>query len=304
MSLLVATGLVKSFHAGTKKVQAVKGVSLTLERGEILAFLGPNGAGKTTTIKMIAGLVEPDGGEILIDGRRLDADRSAYGSVGAVFDGNLYLNMSALANLEYFGALKKMPFHSIRPRALELLERFGLANKAREQAQNLSKGMQQKLSIAVALMHRPSLLLLDEPTNGVDIEGGDSIKDLLQQLTDEGVGILLTTHQLDVAQELSDRVSIIKDGEIAAEAPTKDLIERFSGNSFSLKFAGSLEPERIQRLISLGANVSAEEVVYAGSAEGLYDVINAIRPNALLSVNRDDANLAHVFRALTKGDAA
>jgi hypothetical protein len=74
--------------------------------------------------------------------------------------------------------------------------------------------------------------------------------------------------------------------------------------NFSLKFAGSLEPERIQRLISLGANVSAEEVVYAGSAEGLYDVINAIRPNALLSVNRDDANLAHVFRALTKGDAA
>lgn len=146
--------------------------------------------------------------------------------------------------------------------------------------------------------------MLDEPTNGVDIEGGDSIKDLLQQLTDEGVGILLTTHQLDVAQELSDRVSIIKDGEIAAEAPTRDLIERFSGNSFSLKFAGSLEPERIQRLISLGATVSAQDVVYAGSAEGLYDVINAIRPNALLSVNRDDANLAHVFRALTKGDAA
>ena len=276
-----------------------------LEPGEILAFLGPNGAGKTTTIKMIAGLVEPDGGEIIIDGRRLGSDRSAYGGVGAVFDGNLYLNMSVLANLEYFGALKKMPIRSIRPRALELLEQFGLSGKAKSQAQDLSKGMQQKLSIAVALMHRPRLLLLDEPTNGVDIEGGDSIKDLLRQLTADGHSILLTTHQLDVAQELSDRVTIIKDGEIVAEAPTQELIERFSGNSFSLKFNGSLEPERIERLTALGAaSVDDGEVSYAGEAEGLYDVINVIRPNALLSVDRDNANLAHVFRELTRGGAA
>lgn len=304
MSLLVTTGLTKSFHEGTKRVQAVNGVSLTLERGEILAFLGPNGAGKTTTIKMIAGLVEPDAGEVTIAGARLSKDRSTYKHVGAVFDGNLYRNMSALANLEYFGALKKMPVSAIRARARQLLEQFGLAHKANEQAQNLSKGMQQKLSIAVALMHRPGLLLLDEPTNGVDVEGGEGIKDLLRQLCAEGVGILLTTHQLDIAQELSDRVSIIKEGQIVAEAPTKALIDRFSGDSFTIAFAGELEPERVARMLELGASINGNEVGFRGSADDLHNVIGLLRPNPLLGVHRDEANLTHVFRVLTKGGAA
>jgi ABC-2 type transport system ATP-binding protein len=304
MSLLITTGLTKSFHEGTRQVKAVDGVSLTLERGEILAFLGPNGAGKTTTIKMIAGLVEPDSGAVLINGTRLDKNRSTYANVGAVFDGNLYKNMSALANLEYFGALKKMPVRAIRARASQLLEQFGLSHKANEQAQNLSKGMQQKLSIAVALMHRPGLLLLDEPTNGVDIEGGEGIKDLLRQLCAEGHGILLTTHQLDIAQELSDRVSIIKEGRIVAEAPTKALIDRFSGDSFTVSFAGEIDPERSARMLELGASINGNEVGFRGTPEALHDLIALIRPNSLLGVQRDEANLTHVFRVLTKGGAA
>lgn len=212
--------------------------------------------------------------------------------------------MSALANLEYFGALKKMPVSAIRARARQLLEQFGLAHKANEQAQNLSKGMQQKLSIAVALMHRPGLLLLDEPTNGVDVEGGEGIKDLLRQLCAEGVGILLTTHQLDIAQELSDRVSIIKEGQIVAEAPTKALIDRFSGDSFTIAFAGELDSERVARMLELGASINGNEVGFRGSADDLHNVIALLRPNPLLGVHRDEANLTHVFRVLTKGGAA
>jgi ABC-2 type transport system ATP-binding protein len=221
-----------------------------------------------------------------------------------VFEGNLYLELSALANLEYFGSLKKMPRRSIRTRANQLLEQFGLTAKANEQAQNLSRGMQQKLSIAVALMHSPSLLLLDEPTNGVDVEGGEGIKHLLRQLCAEGQAILLTTHQLDVAQELSDRVAIIKEGRIIAEEPTKALIDRFSGNSFSIKFSGQIDGERAAKLLSMGASLSEGEVVFGGSASDLYEVLGLVRPNPLLAVQPDNANLAHVFLALTKGGAA
>jgi len=160
--------LCKSYGRGKQRFEAVQQVSLTLHQGEVLAFLGPNGDGKTTTIKMIAGLVRPDGGQVTVAGADPHRQPGALRNIGAVLEGNrnLYWRLTPEENLEYFGVLRQVPRKVAHRRGLELLARFGLQEKRNVPVQKLSRGMQQKVAIAVALIHHPQLLLLDEPTLG------------------------------------------------------------------------------------------------------------------------------------------
>lgn len=338
MTILEATNLRKSFGPPSKRVEAVRGVSLHIGAGEILAFLGRNGAGKTTTIKMIAGLLSPDAGTVTINGRsphpvtsfmseladiamtpvsllvrlgrsvRRNAndtsldEGSIFSQIGSVFEGsrNLYLQLTAMDNLLYFGATKGLSRRQCEVRAQELLRLFELEHKANSRVRELSRGMQQKLSIAVSIVHRPRLLLLDEPTNGLDVEAAEAIKTMLVKLAaEEGIAILLTTHQLDVAQAVSHRVAIIRDGEIIVEGDTASLIQRFSPESFTVKFEGTLSVEQQGALCGLEGVVydGGSEVVCA-SADNLYAVIDAVRPNALISVEKGTTDLTNVFLKL------
>lgn len=172
MALLEVENLRKTFRSGSGDVEAVRGISLKIEEGIVLGFLGPNGAGKTTTIKMIAGLVRPDSGSIRVAGLNPHDGPEALRHIGAVLEGNrnIYWRLTPLENLEYFGVLKGMAAKVARAKGREILERFGLAEKMKSPVQELSRGMQQKIAIAVALVHEPSLLLLDEPTLGLDVE--------------------------------------------------------------------------------------------------------------------------------------
>jgi ABC-2 type transport system ATP-binding protein len=302
MKALEVDNLKKTYRYGAALLEAVRSVSLTLATGEVLAFLGPNGAGKTTTIKMIAGLIRPDAGRVRIAGVDPHRNPEALRLLGAVLEGNrnLYWRLTPEENLEYFGVLKGLSHREARRRGRLLLERFDLLSKRRTTVQTLSRGMQQKLALAVALIHQPKLLLLDEPTLGLDVEATQNVKALVRSIANEGCAILLTTHQLDIAEELSDRVAIIQKGEIIAASPTRDLIQQFSGTAYTIQVEGELDPTRVRVLQGVGAEVQAGRVVYMGSPEGLYQVIEALKPLPLIQVKKDSADLTEIFLKLVR----
>lgn len=309
----------KSYGRGKRRFEAVRGVSLKILPGQVLAFLGPNGAGKTTTIKMIAGLIRPDAGWVSIAGRDPHRQPQALRGVGAVLEGNrnLYWRLTALENLEYFGVLRQMSRQAAKLRGQQLLEEFGLLEKRRVPVQKLSRGMQQKIAIAVALIHQPQLLLLDEPTLGLDVEAGETVKGLVRQVAASGCAVLLTTHQLNVAEELSDRVAVIRQGQIVAEQPTQALIQQFSrGAAYCIEFEGSMDEARRAAMEALGATVGDSHIHYRpiptdgadGPSNGLspsaalYKLLRILEPLPLIEVRQDRADLTDVFLQLVRHD--
>ncbi len=300
-NVLSVQHLSKTYRVGGKTLEAVRDVSLHLESREVLAFLGPNGAGKTTTIKMIAGLILPDRGQVRIAGRDPHRQASALRQVGAVLEGNrnVYWRLTPEENLEYFGVLRGLTRRVAQQRSQELLERFDLTEKRRTVVQNLSRGMQQKLAIAVALIHNPQLLLLDEPTLGLDVEATQTVKTLVREIAAEGRAILLTTHQLDIAEELSDRVAIIQRGAIIAEEPTSELIRQFSGTAYTVELEQPLDADRRAKLEHLGAIVE-EQTIYVREAPLLYQVLDILRPLPPRRIVKDQANLTDIFLKLVQ----
>jgi ABC-2 type transport system ATP-binding protein len=300
MLILDAQHLQKCYKSGKTDLIAVQDVSLQLMAGEVLAFLGPNGAGKTTSIKMIAGLIVPDRGSVRILDHDPHTDAKALQSLGAVLEGsrNLYWRLTPAENLEYFGVLRGLSPRRARQRGRELLDRFELSHKSQSVLQKLSRGMQQKVAIAVALVHDPQLLLLDEPTLGLDVEATATVKRLIREIAAEGRGILLTTHQLDVAEELSDRVAIINQGRIMAEKPTQELIKQFSGDTYEVTLAQPLDGDRIQKIIGLGIAIEATETVshiHLAEPDLLYPLLAILNPLPIVKVEKDQANLTDVF---------
>jgi ABC-2 type transport system ATP-binding protein len=304
MLILEAQHLQKTYLSNQRRVMAVQDVSLQMAAGEVLAFLGPNGAGKTTTIKMIAGLILPDAGSVRIAGRDPHRDASTLRAVGAVLEGNrnIYWRLTPEENLEYFGVLRGLSQKVARQRGRSLLERFELIEKRRALVQTLSRGMQQKLALAVALIHEPQLLLLDEPTLGLDVEATVSVKRLVREIAAEGRAILLTTHQLDVAEELSDRVAIINQGRILVEEPTSKLIRQFSGAAYIVEVEQPLDSVRIDQIKRL-ETVIHDRQISVQTAELLYQVLEILRPLPLLRVEKDQANLTDIFLKLLREQA-
>lgn len=302
MKALEVENLRKTYRYSGKLVEAVRDVSLSLAVGEVLAFLGPNGAGKTTTIKMIAGLIRPDAGRVRIAGVDPHQNPQSLRLLGAVLEGNrnLYWRLTPEENIEYFGVLKGLSQREARRRGRVLLERFDLLSKRRSTVQTLSRGMQQKLAIAVALIHQPKLLLLDEPTLGLDVEATQNVKALVKAIASEGCAILLTTHQLDIAEELSDRVAIIQKGEIIASSSTRELIRQFSGTAYTIEVDGELESVRVEALQQIGATVQAGRIIYRGNPQGLYQVFEVLKPLPLVQLKKDAADLTEIFLKLVR----
>lgn len=160
--------------------------------------------------------------------------------------------------------------------------------------------MQQKLAIAVALVHQPQLLLLDEPTLGLDVEATGNVKSLVREIASEGRAILLTTHQLDIAEELSDRVAIIQRGEIIAEEPTEKLIQQFSGTAYTLELEEPLDSVRVRKIEVLGGVMQAKKIIYLSEPKKLYQVFEVLNPLPLVRVEKDRANLTEIFLKLVR----
>jgi ABC-2 type transport system ATP-binding protein len=198
---------------------AVKGVSFEIRRGEIFGLLGPNGAGKSTTIRMISTLLQPSSGSIRINGFDVVAQPSlARQNLGAVLAGDrsIYWKLTARENLEYFAALYHIPPAVAKKRVQELLERLDLANRADEQVERYSTGMKQRVAIGKALLANPPVVLLDEPTLGLDPQSALNLRELIREIKAEGRTILLTTHYMEEADVLCDRIGIIDQGQIIA----------------------------------------------------------------------------------------
>ncbi len=197
---------------------AVDHINFAVKQGEIFGFLGPNGAGKTTTQRMLTTLLTPTEGQILINGHDLSRDSYlAKRQIGLVpEESNVYTELTAWDNLMFTASLYRVPRSERAKRARELLEFFGLWEKRDVKVENFSKGMRRRLSIAMAIIHKPALLFLDEPTPGLDAQSARAIQTIIRQLNDEGTTVFLTTHQIEEANQLCGRVAIILRGKIAA----------------------------------------------------------------------------------------
>ncbi|HEY5436063.1 MAG TPA: ABC transporter ATP-binding protein [Candidatus Limnocylindrales bacterium] len=220
--VLAARDLRKRYGA----IEAVRGVSLEIHEGETYGLLGPNGAGKTTTISMICGLLARDGGEVTLDGTPIDVGAvAAKAGIGFVpQDLAIYPDLSARENLQFFGRLYGLSGARLKTRIGEVLEIVGLTARANDRTDKYSGGMQRRLNIGIGLLHQPRLLLLDEPTVGVDPQSRSAILESIAALGRQGMAILYTTHYMEEAERLCDRVGIIDAGEIRAEGTQRELV--------------------------------------------------------------------------------
>jgi len=222
------SGLRKSFGR-----PAVDGLDLTVRRGELYALLGPNGAGKTTTLRMVTGLLAPDAGDVEVLGIDLARDPAGAkrGMAYLPDDPLLYGKLKPTEYLEFVAGLWGIRAEDAEPRARHLLDWLDLAPHAHELTEGFSRGMKQKLALAGALIHEPELLILDEPLTGLDAAAARQVKDLLVSHVEKGGTVILTTHILEVAERLAQRIGIIRQGRLIAEGTLAELRARTHGGS-------------------------------------------------------------------------
>ncbi|HXH95814.1 MAG TPA: ABC transporter ATP-binding protein [Gaiellaceae bacterium] len=303
--MLACTELRKRFG----RVEAVRGVSFQVAEGETYGLLGPNGAGKTTTISMVCGLLEPDAGTILVAGqplttRSVDA-KAAIGYVPQELA--VYPDLNARENLRFFARLYGLPSADAASRVEEVLDVIGLTDRAGDLAKTYSGGMQRRLNIGIGLLHRPRLLILDEPTVGVDPQSRNAILESVEQLSAEGMAVLYTTHYMEEAERLCDRIGIIDLGELKAEGTRAELVS-LVGQHDRVRFDGDGELEAgAAAARGLGAVQAAS--VQDGGIQLLVEDARSLLPEllqtvvaagvAVKGVEVDEPNLEAVFLHLT-----
>lgn len=219
----------KTYGGGLK---AVDGVQLTVQDGEIFGFLGPNGAGKTTTIKMITGIVKPDSGTIRINGRDIEHETlEAKKLFGFVPDSpDLFLRLKGLEYLNFMADLYEVPQETRKERIAALAERFDLVKALSDQIQSYSHGMRQKIIIMGVLVHDPAVWILDEPMTGLDPKSSYALKEMMREHADSGKSVFFSTHVLEVAEKLCDRVGIINKGKLLFCGTFKEMQEHFQSD--------------------------------------------------------------------------
>ncbi|MBI4898150.1 MAG: ABC transporter ATP-binding protein [Actinobacteria bacterium] len=254
---LEITKLTKRYPTG---VDALKGVSLSIEDGEFFGLLGPNGAGKSTLIHCATGLAQPTSGTIEIFGNdAIHHYREARAAVGlAPQELNLDWFLTVEESLDYHGGYFGMPKRERRERVAELLDTFSLTDKRDDRTRTLSGGMKRRLILARAMLHRPRLLILDEPTAGVDVELRLELWHYVQRVNAEGTTILLTTHYLEEAEQLCNQIAFINDGEIVAQGTSAELADRYGTASLEDAYLTLVGRKELSRA----------HIADAGEAEG------------------------------------
>ena len=256
-AILQVQNLVKKYGEFT----AVKGISFDIKEGEIFSLLGPNGAGKTTTISMLSTLYTPTSGDAVIGGHSVTKDPMAVRHVIGVVpqDIALYEDLTAHENLVFWGQMYGLSGKPLATRVDEVLEQIGLTDKAKNRVKTYSGGMKRRVNIGVGLLHKPRLLFMDEPTVGIDPQSRRAILDTVKDLNRQGMTLLYTTHYMEEAQELSDRVGIIDNGGLIALGTQKELTQQV-GQTETL-------------ILHIGENDDPEAL--ANSLKGLKDVLEA-----------------------------
>ncbi|MGH4123686.1 MAG: ATP-binding cassette domain-containing protein [Clostridium sp.] len=226
--MIKVNGLYKKY---SKKVLAVKDLSFSVKAGEVVGLLGENGAGKTTTLRILATILSPTKGTVVIDGYDVKKDsEKVRGSIGALFGGDvaLYDRLTARENIEYFGQLYDMKPQELNNRIMNLAEYFQFGDYLDKKASELSRGMKQKIAIARAIVHDPKIMLLDEPTTGLDVVARRLLYNLIAQWSKEGKTILFSSHSISEIERLCQRVIIINKGQLVEEGTDSYLKEKYS----------------------------------------------------------------------------
>ncbi len=293
------------------ELQAVDRLSFTVEPGEIYGLLGPNGAGKTTSISMICGLLRPDGGRVFVEElefwRQPEAAQRRIGVVPQ--DIALYEELSGRENLVFWGRLAGVPESGIKDRAEEMLGRLSLSDRGDDLVKTYSGGMKRRINIGCALMHSPKLVLLDEPTVGIDPQARASILEFVKGLTEGGSAVLYTTHYLEEAEELCDRIGIIDQGRILAEGTLAELQGKLGSDQLFIlegDFAGK-DPDALPELLERFKKIQISErqwIVSATTGRHPSESLKALLelPLAIDNVTLKKPNLNDVFLQLTGRD--
>jgi ABC-2 type transport system ATP-binding protein len=251
LGIIIQTrGLIKEFDG----LVAVNRLDMDVHKGEIFGLLGPNGAGKTTTIRMLLDIIKPDKGKIRIfDGPPSERTKERIGYLPE--ERGLYRNIKLLDCLVYLGMLKGMDRSLASERAMDLLERVGLANQARSKIKEMSKGMQQKAQFVATVVHDPELVILDEPFLGLDPINVELVKEMILEMREEGKTVVLSTHQMNLVEELCNRILLINRGKAVLYGPLADIKARYAKHSVILSCEGPLgEVAGARRVERRGSN--------------------------------------------------
>ena len=303
--ILIANDLRKSFG----EIQAVKGVSLQVARGEVFGLLGPNGAGKTTTISMLTGLLEPTSGSITVDGLEVEKHTTEVkAKLGLVpQELALYPTLSARQNLLFFGRIYGLKGKDLHRRVDEVLEMIGLTERANDAIEDYSGGMKRRVNIGAGLLHKPDVLFLDEPTVGVDPQSRNAIFESVEALNRGGMSVIYTTHYMEEAQRLCHRVAIVDTGElIALDTPTA-LIRSLGGGIIVIGLAEGYPEEIVDQVAQLptvkaatrsDGELKVETHRLQEALMGILDITNRLDIR-ITSLELLEPNLESVFLHLT-----
>jgi ABC-2 type transport system ATP-binding protein len=272
-------GIQKSYG----NLRAVDGISFDVPEGEMFGLLGPNGAGKTTTISMISGLLKPDQGRVSIgDIDVWESPIQAKRMLGLVpQDLALYEELTARENLMFWGSLFRLPKPELKANIDRWLERVGLQDRAKEAVSKFSGGMKRRLNLAIGLVHNPKLVLLDEPTVGIDPQARNNILDLVREIAKEGTTILFTTHHLEEAEALCDRIAIMDHGKILETGTLGELAE-IVGSGDLVSIRGAFTPAQLKSAIS----------------EQDASILSSADNTATMSLGAGDMNIASLLQKL------
>ncbi len=275
---------VKSLRKEFGDLTAVDGISFDIQEGEIFGFLGPNGAGKTTSISMICGLLKPTAGEVFVEGVSiLKNPREVKKRLGVVpQEVAIYEELSARENLSFWGGIFGMGGSKLRSRVDELLEQVGLEDRAKEPTKNFSGGMKRRLNLALGLVHDPKLILLDEPTVGIDPQARHNILDVVKAIVAGGRTVLYTTHYLEEAEDLCDRLAIIDHGKILSQGTVGELKTQLGEGSL-LTVQGDFQAATLSKAVT--------------GVDGLMP-IEIDDKRAMLLVSRDGPGVSHSLEGL------
>lgn len=283
------------------KRQVLQGLNLHIQPGEIYGLLGANGAGKTTTINILCNLLKADSGKITIND--LPVSEATKSLIGIAPQENLlYKSLSCEENLKFFGKIYGLNPKELRLQISACLEAVKLSDRGRSVVETLSGGMQRRLNIAIALVHRPKLLILDEPTTGLDIEARYEIWDLIRRLRKQGITILLTTHFLDEAERLCQRIGILKNGKILAEGSLEELRKHIQAKEIV-----SLQTEKKAAAIDRGRKLGFIHRYYGDELSfwlpkhlELKEIIACFEGIPIDSISRQPIRLEHIYIEVTR----
>lgn len=307
-TIIKVKDVVKNYGKKDSIVRALDYASMNIERGKITALLGPNGSGKSTLIKSICGLIEVDSGEILVNNQNISSNRKVMDSMGCILEGerNIYYYLTVYDNLYYFGKLNKIKRNKLKLKIEEVLIQLNLVHKKKNYVSELSRGMQQKVALAILLIKDPEILLLDEPTLGLDVQSSIQLNNYLVYLCDvKGKTIILTTHQLDLAEQISHNIIFFQNGKVLLNKTKKEIKEQYQPDlKVKIYFKDLLTAQQKDILLKYGSieihDGNFHVIAEASNISEIYSICKDIGIE-ITEISTDKKTLQDVFLQVTGG---